>query len=265
MMRVDPPDYDHLDLHDFSVSLDPGIRLIQALRRFAGRSSILLAAYHYLEFSYQVLESKKAGTPYKDQVRAFFLNHCIRNQALISMRALCESSDRSLGAGSIYNLLGSKDNAFYLKNYLVEEAHWNENKVGSFFDDSIIYIRKICGLLGVPDKNINKESHALSRKVALIRRMVNKHIAHVTLDSYKVSFDEIHDVFLAIMGTAMAIRNVMGERAIPSEYEEIEDAAILGAIDIFGMHEHEKYIPMLKEYVPAWIRGKTLVIPIIKR
>lgn len=104
-----------------------------------------------------------------------------------------------------------------------------------------------------PKEKINKDSAALLNRVALIRRMANKAIAHITLDDYKVRPNDIHQVFIAVLTIACAIQTIMGALACETNLVEVENMACEVVHQSVPSEYKKKYVSFILGMLPEWV------------
>ncbi|WP_247424196.1 hypothetical protein [Ralstonia pseudosolanacearum] len=253
MFKFPPAATDYFEQTD--IPLDGHIKLVQALRGFVCRFTILL--YNYKQWDH--VQSKIAGqgsSMGNDQgVLYWFLDHTLRDSVVIHLRALCDRDPKSLGAKSIADGLSDPaartDLCAYLDGGNDKRCMTDPMQRERYLD----YIAKYMGLLSSQAKK-GQLSHDLVMKMSLVRRWANKAIAHPTLDDYKVNSDDLLHVFLAVAVVATAIEAVMGDAAADNDLQVCENqaergsAVLLGSPDTMG----NNYIQTIRKLLPAWVR-----------
>ncbi len=236
--------------------LDGRTKLVQALRGFVCRFTILL--YNYKQWRYVQAKLHEQGSSMdKDQgVMYWFLDHTLRDSAVIHLRSLCDSNIKSLGARSIADGLNDPVVRAGLCAYLDAGSHARSMTDAVQRERYLDYIAKYMRLLSSNAK-AGQSSHDIVMKVSLIRRWANKTIAHPTLDDYKVDSDDLLHIFLVVAVLATAIEAVMGDAAVDNDLQvcgeqaERGSAVLLGSPGTIGT----KYIQTFRELLPEWVHS----------
>jgi len=247
MHSFDEPEYSIGELKNFK--LDPFTHLVQSLRGFACNASMLVAGYHYYFASeYQYRENSKNLSDV-EYASAYYKYHAFQCDTLLRLRKACEPDPRSLAAGGICQLLENENHVAKLKHYVETSGL----EVIPAFESYIKYIQKYSNELATPNKNVNDNSTPLLKKVALVRRMANKAIAHITLDDYKANSDDLHNVFIAVSTIACAIQAIMGNLACPTDLGVAESMACEVAYQSARPEYRKAYIPLIVAFLPGWV------------
>jgi len=248
MYSFDEPEFSISELKNFK--LDPFTHLVQSLRGFACNASMLVAGYHhYFSSEYQNSENAK-NLSNIEYASAYYKYHAFQCDIMLRLRRACEPNKNSLAAGAITELFKDQDHIQQLKDYVKKSG----KEVIPTFDNYIKYIQKYCGELATPNTEINDLSAPLLKKIALIRRMANKAIAHITLDDYRATSDDLHDVFIAVSTIACAIQAIMGDLACPTELRVAESMACEVAYQGIPPEYRKEYIPPILAFLPMWVK-----------
>jgi hypothetical protein len=248
MYSFDEPEFSISELKDFK--LDPFTHLVQSLRGFVCNASMLVAGYHhYFSSEYQNFENAK-NLSNIEYASAYYKYHAFQCDIVLRLRKACEPNKKSLAAGAISELLKDQSHIEQLKDYVVKSGR----EVMPTFDNYIKYIQKYCSELATPNKKVNDHSAPLLKKIALIRRMVNKAIAHITLDDYKATSHDLHDVFIAVSTIACAIQAIMGGFACPTELRVAESMACEVAYQGIPPEYKKEYIPAILAFLLVWVK-----------
>ena len=247
MHKFDDPEISLEGLKNFK--LEPFTHLVQSLRGLACNASLLVAGYqYYISSGYALTENAKEMSN-EEYAAAYYNFYTFQSDMLIRLRKSCEPDKKSLASGAITELLSKSYNIRELKKYIIKQGQG----ISADFDKYVEYIRVYCGELATPSQNITDQSTALLRKVALVRRMANKAVAHITLDDYKVDSSDIHDVFIAVSTVACAIQSIMGDLACPTKLEVAESMAFEIASKHTPPEYLKKFIPLIQAFLPAWV------------
>lgn len=180
---------------------------------------------------------------------AYYKYHAFQSDMVLRPRKACEPDTKSLAAGAISELLSGQQHIEQLKSYITK----SRRTISPVFDKYISYIKVYCGELAIPNSKINKHSTPLLKKVALIRKMTNKAIAHITLDDYKATSDDLHDVFIAVSTIACAIQSIMGDLACPTELHVAESMACEATAHSIPREYRKEYMPLILSFLPIWV------------
>lgn len=247
MHRFDDQD---ISLEEFeNHKLEPFTHLIHSFRGFTCNASLLVAGYQYYITSEYKLTKKAENMSNEEYAAAYYNFHAYQSDILIRLRKSCEPNKKSLASGAITELLSKSENIRELKKYVNKQGQ----KFLIDFDKYIEYIRLYCGELSTPSQIITDQSKPLLKKVALVRRMTNKAVAHITLDDYKVGSKDIHDVFIAVSTVAYAIQSIMGDLACPTKLEVAEKMANKIARRSTSPEYLKEFIPLIKAFLAEWV------------
>jgi hypothetical protein len=247
MHRFDDPDITLDGLKNFK--LEPFTHLVQSLRGFACNASLLVAGYQYYIASEYALTEKAKEMSDEEYAAEYYFFHAFQSDILVRLRKSCEPDKKSLASGAITDLLSNSYNINLLRNYVSKR----ETIASADFHKYVEYIRVYCGVLSTPTQIITDQSTALLRKIALVRRMTNKAVAHITLDDYKVDSSDIHDVFIAVSTVACAIQSVMGDLSCPTKLELAESMAFEISSRNTPSGYLKKFIPLIQLFLPEWV------------
>ncbi|KAF3460076.1 hypothetical protein ACQCP0_23165 [Ralstonia pseudosolanacearum] len=235
-------------------SLEGHTKLVLALRGFVCRFTILLYNYQQWERVRKKIDVQGPSMDNDQGVMYWFLEHTLRNSAVIHLRSLCDANPKSLGAKAIADGLNDQAARTGLCAYLDGDSRERRMTDAIQRDRYLDYIAKYMGLLSSQAKR-GQTSHDIVMKVSLIRRWANKTIAHPTLDEYKVDSDDLHHVFLVVAVLATAIEAVMGDAAADNDLQVCEDQAERGSAVLFGSPDTtgNKYIRTIRKLLPVWV------------
>ncbi len=254
MFKFPPAATDYFEQTD--TSLDGHTKLVQALRGFVCRFTILLYNYKQWEYVRAKIHGQGSSMDNDQGVMYWFLDHTLRDSAVMQLRALCDANTKSLGARSIADGLNDPVARAGLCAYLDGDSRARRMSDAAQRERYLDYIAKYMKLLSSNAK-AGQSSHDIVMKVSLIRRWANKTIAHPTLDDYKVDSDDFLHIFLVVAVLATAIEAVMGDAAADNDLQVCEEQAERGSAVLLGSPGTigNKYIQTIRELLPEWVHS----------
>lgn len=230
MLQFSPAATDHAAQPN--AVLEPVTHLVQAMRGFICRFTIVLYAYRLVE-PLGSAHASIAGALANQPNMHWFMDHAFTRGLVVDLRAMVEDDKKSLGAGAVAHSLMKPDVRAGLCTYLdtcpIERRITDPVAREKYLD----YIAKYATVLATRPKKGDGPS-PLVAKTELIRRWANKAIAHLTLDHYEVHGDDLRDVVFAVACVASAIEKVMGTAGSDTDLVACEESAMSGGVALFG-------------------------------
>lgn len=228
--------------------------LIQALRGFTCRASILICAWS----QHQIItrEYKKKSDRIDIEPATFFLlDRVYLNTVVLECRALLDRRADAFGVRTVAEALADPGAIEGLHKYLADYPQGRMCLDRNQRDLLLDYARKYCSILATPEKKAADANHPLVMKAELVRRMANKDIAHISVDDYKLSGEDLGDVVLSLIVVASAIEAAIGDGGCPSDYALVERLAFRGVAKLLGVQTSEEphTINMVRSFLPLWI------------
>jgi len=227
-----PPLPDPDALQDHTRDMDDETKLIQSMRGFASGVSMLIPAYHFLLAAETAHPEAEAGNSYPRLLTTYFMKESMLDTVLLYLRRLFECHPRSLAAGTIAEFLSREDLREALRGrsrVALGEAALDDHR----FEGLVNVLTIQCAVHVFP--NVNDPLLArIGRQVRLARRAANKRAAHITLDEYNISIDDIHQLVSNAMGIARSIQAILGRDACDTDYAEVDAGAYEAAGQLFG-------------------------------
>lgn len=228
-----PPLPDPQDLQDHTRDLSDEARLIQSMKGFACGVSMVIPAYHFWLGAETAHPASEAGDSYPRLVLTYFMKEAMLDAVLLSLRRLFESDPRSLAVGTIANLLAREDMRAVLRirsRVLLKEAALPDHDI----DGKIEVLLIQCAIHLSPSAR-DPLLARVGRQVQLARRAANKRAAHITLDEYAISLDDIHQLVSNALAIARSIQGLLGRDACDTDLVEVDGAAYEAAAHVFGI------------------------------
>lgn len=253
MFQFPPAKHRTSEMQDVDLTSEQGI--IQCLRGFACRASILLAAYTQLM---EVYEADKKGGDWKPTGAGsrFLIRHIYMNTVVMDLRSLLDHRKDSFGVAYIADCLADpaarKKLYDYLDGFEKDPKAVSAGKRDSYLD----YIQHYCGLLKDAARGEQIGEHSLVAKARLVKRMSNKTVAHISLDDYTLDGEDLHHLMIAVMTLACAIQSVMTKAAYPESYRTCEKESKEDIAEILGVEvdTFPEMIDTIETMLPTWIR-----------
>lgn len=224
--------------------------LMQPLRWFCSRAEFVLAAYAY----HSVICTSLAKSPYESPLSRSVVetqDYIHRHALIVWLRALLDRNPKSLAIGAIAKTGRSRIERERLLNHL--DAYPPYKSVMSRQDRAatLDYIHRWAEVLSEEYQD-GKDLHPLAAKAHLIRRMANKTVAHMTLDDYALSGEDLNDMVMAITTLALAVESLINERG---RLLLVERASFEGARAMFGIDidVEPRTVNFILSMLPAWI------------
>lgn len=235
--------------------LDPVTGLVQSLRWFASRSSLLL----YLWSMHQTIETEYKNPsslrPLPPDVM-FMLRRSILYSLILELRALHDRDAKSLGGAQIQIGLSDATSREGLREYMRDFVHVGSMPESAEREAYLDYVQRYSALMSAPDKRSTLNDHPLSAKIQLVRRMANKSVAHATLDEYMLGGEDLHDAVLATVTIASAITAVLGSAAISDDFAELESLGYRAAGLLLNVEVDASphTVNMIRSLLPGWVK-----------
>jgi len=254
MFKFPPPATNYFE--HTNAGLTGHTKLVQSLRGFACRFTILLFAYRQHELVASTMADRRAAMSADEYGMYWFLEHTLSQSIALNIRALCDHSAYSLGAKSIADGLNDPAARAGLCDYLDRYGEGRHMKDSVERKRYLDYTAKYMELLASTAK-ADGTSDDLVVKVSIVRRWASKAIAHLTLDDYQVDSVDLHHVFLAIAILATAIECVMGDAACQSDLNSCEQQATRAGAALFDPPpaSPSRYIETIRFALPDWVRS----------
>lgn len=243
-----------------NASLEPVVHLVQAMRGFICRFTIVLYAYRQMELLGPA-HGTRAGALTNQPTMHWFMAHVFTRGLVVDLRAMVEDDKKSLGAGAIAHGLMKPDVRAGLCTYLDTCSAERRITDPVAREKYLDYIAKYAAVLATRPKTGDTPS-PLVAKTEIIRRWANKAIAHLTLDHYEVHGDDLRDVVFAVACVASAIEKVMGIAGSDTDLVVCEESAMSGGTALFGASEPVAFMPDIRSIVEISIlTGAEVLLP----
>lgn len=252
MFRFEPPRHDPATFTDADLGAVGG--LVQSLRWFASRASLLLYSYGMHQTLETELLRKASSNPLPPDA-LYMLRRYFRDSVVSELRALHDRDNRSLGSRQIFERLGDQEARDGLHKYVRDYPHGRVMEDVPTRDAYLDYVRRYSGLMSAPLKASTIKDHVLSVKTELVRRMANKAIAHSTLDDYTLGGEDLGDVVLATLAIACAVEAAVGDAAISNDFAAIESSGYRAAGLLLNVEVDltPHTINMIRGFLPGWV------------
>lgn len=213
--------------------LEPVTHLVQAMRGFICRFTVMLYGYRQIELLGAV-NGHSAGALANQPVMRWFMDHAFTRGVVLDLRAMVEDNKKSLGAGAIAHGLMIPNVRAGLCTYLDKCSPERRVTDPTEREKYLDYVAKYAALLATRPKK-SATVPPLVAKTELIRRWANKAIAHITLDHYEVHGDDLRDVVIATACVASAIERIMGNAGCDTDLLICEQNAISDGQALLGL------------------------------
>jgi len=219
------------EFQDYTKTLTDEGKAFQSLQGFACATSMLIPSYH-LWFS--ATETSMIGNrteDYSDIVMRTYMDSAMLDHLLIQIRRIFDPDLNSLAAGTIVKSLNNPD----ILNYVISRATVSSEEKGEeWIKNHLNLVREYCSLALVKKRSdIPIIAPLFQIQAYLARRAANKRAAHMTLDDFGISADDIHNLCYTTVIIARSIHRVLREDVYVGNYSDVDKGAYEGATRIF--------------------------------
>jgi hypothetical protein len=255
MLRFEPPRHNPSSFTN--ADLDPVGGLVQSLRWFSSRASLLLYFWGMHETIETEAKKNASARPLSSDA-LYMLRRTFLYSVILEARALHDRDGRSLGSCQIAKRLADPVAREGLHKYLADFPQGRVMQDVEQRNRYLDYVQRYCAITA-PTKGAALPDHPLSTKVELVRRMANKAVAHSTLDDYTLGGEDLSDVVIASIVIACAIEAAVGNAAISNDFAVIESSGYRAAghllqVDVDSVPYN---VNMIRGFLPGWVEFGT--------
>ncbi len=206
-----------------------------SLRGYACAVSMLIPAYHFFLASNLAGDAGLKGKEYQQAITIAFMKEAMFDRLIIQLRRLYDNDLESLSSGNIVKLLQQSDVYAWLETRSRTKMKWSSDKEAEKFDSNIKFVIRSCEFQLKTLSELSANDPMLATQAVLVRRAANKRAAHMTLDDFRITESDLHDLVYKACLIARAIQQCLGGDACDTSYEEIDKGSYDASISMFGV------------------------------
>jgi len=219
------------EFQDYTKTLTNEGKAIHSLRGFACATSMLIPSYHLWFAAAEVSMNEKRIGDYSERVIRTYMVDAMLDHLLIQIRRIYDPTLNSLAAGTIVKSLDNPT----IRNHLITRASVSAKEKGEVWvNNHLNLVHEYCSLGLITKKSdLPIITPLFQIQVFLARRAANKRAAHMTLDDFGISPDDIYNLCYTTIIIARSIHRVLREDAYVGSYADVDEGAYEAASRFF--------------------------------